>query len=428
MEQGKWAWPLVILSVVAAGAFGVQIWREHTRIHRLTLSTASPTGEYYAFGQAFAQVIATHHADIQITVAESQGSLDNLERIDRGTAQLALIQSDSPVNPSTRAVSYLFPEMAHVVISRESGIESFADLKDHRLALMSEGSGSYKLFWPIAAHYALTPEDLDYIAVPTQQAYAAFRSGEVDALFQVMALGNGGLRQLLQQEKADLLPIDQVAALQLTLPYLEATQIPKGTYDGAIPIPAQDLTAVGVRAVLIARADVDAGVIYRLTESLYQFRSELVSLYPRAATIILPESGENLGLPLHPGARAFYDQDQPNFLVQYAEPMGLLLSIAVLGISGLWQVRLWLIGRQKNRADMYNLQLLELIDRIQESQDLQQLLGHRQELFEILRQVVVDLDEDRISAESFQSFTLPWEVAISSLRHRETILWSQDQR
>lgn len=422
MTQGKWILPIVILSVAAAGAFGTQIWREHTRTHRLTLATASANGEYYAFGQAFAQVIAHHHSDIQITVRETQGSLQNLDLIESETAQLALVQSDSPVTPSTRAVSYLFPEMAHLVISPEANIAQVSDLRGQRLALMPEGSGSYKLFWPIAAHYELGPEDLDFIAVPSSDAYDAFEVGEVDALFQVMALGNPKLRQLLKERGARLLPIDQVAALQLTLPYLEATQIPKGTYDGAIPIPPEDLSAVAVRAVLVSHADVDPNVIYRITESLYQFRSELMAIYPRAATIILPESGENLGLPLHPGAEAFYEQDQPNFLVQYAEPMGLLLSMFVLCISGLWQFRLWLIGRQKNRADMYNLELLELIDRIQESKDVTELIHLRRDLFEILRKVVVDLDEDRISAESFQSFTLPWEVAITTLRHQETLV------
>ena len=35
---------------------------------------------------------------------------------------------------------------------------------------------------------------------------------------------------------------------------------------------------------------------------------------------------------------------------------------------------------------------------------------------------MVDLDEDRISPESFQSFTFPWEVAITTIRHREMVL------
>ncbi len=179
---------------------------------------------------------------------------------------------------------------------------------------------------------------------------------------------------------------------------------------------------IGVRAVLVTHTDTDPNTIYTITQILHEFSTDLVSEYPRAATIILPEAGENLGLPLHPGAKFFYNEDQPSFLEQYAEPMGFLLSVIVVSISGAWQLHRWWIGQQKNRADMYNLQILDLVNQIEECPDPSNLISLRHQLFEILRQVVVDLDQDQLTAESFQSFTLPWEVAFSTLRHRETFL------
>jgi hypothetical protein len=35
---------------------------------------------------------------------------------------------------------------------------------------------------------------------------------------------------------------------------------------------------------------------------------------------------------------------------------------------------------------------------------------------------VDDLDCDRITAEAFQAFAIPWQVAIASIRHQETVL------
>lgn len=113
--------------------------------------------------------------------------------------------------------------------------------------------------------------------------------------------------------------------------------------------------------------------------------------------------------------------------MEYAESIGLAFSVGVLVVSGLWQLRLWLEGRQKNRADSYNLEILALLEQVLKTDDLKELDKIRQQLFEILRQVVVDLDTDRISPESFQSFTFPWEMAISALRHREMILMQQHQ-
>ena len=238
----------------------------------------------------------------------------------------------------------------------------------------------------------------------------------------MITLGNPSMKTVLQNEAIELLAIDQVDALRLSLPYLEAQTIPKGTYDGGRPLPARDLPVVAVNAVLVIHEDLPDEVAHALTETLYTHRNELVSRYPRAALIRLPDSGNDLGLPLHPGAQAFYDRDQPEFIVEYAEPIGLLLSVSVLLGSGLWQFKIWLKGKQKNRADVYNVELLDLIDQINRTEQIEQLQQLRGKLFTMLKEVVSDLDNDLISGDSFESFTFPWEIAMNTLRHQEDLL------
>lgn len=423
--QPRFVLPILLLSVIAATASAAAWVRSRYYVHQLVIATGSRDGEYYAFAQALATVIARHQPQIEIEVLETQGAAENLNLLETEAAQLAIVQSDTPPEPSARAVAFLFPEVFHLVARNDSGINGFADLKGKRVAIMPEGSGSYQFFWALSQHYGL--EDTDFTPLPQSpdQAYTALRQGEVDALARVMALGNTSMSNLLKSSDARLVPVDQTAALRLAIPYLEATEIPRGTYDGATPIPAENLPIVGVRAVLISREDVSPEVIRAVTQTLFEFRSEIVALYPRAALMRLPEAMENLGMPLHNGAQAYYEKDAPSFWVEYAEPMGLLVSVSVLAISSLWQFRLWLNGRQKNRADMYNLEILALVEQVQTIGDIKDLERARTELFEILRKVVVDLDKDRISPESFQSFTFPWEVAITTLRHQEMLLLTQ---
>ncbi|NJO41193.1 MAG: TAXI family TRAP transporter solute-binding subunit [Cyanobacteria bacterium CRU_2_1] len=414
--------PVVVLSVLAAIAFAAQWIQEQNRVYQLVIATGGKDGEYYAFAEALAVVVDRHHPNIQITVLATEGSPQNLELLEQGKAQLAIVQSDTPTKPSARAVAYLFPEVFHLLARSDSGIRSVNDLRGKRVALMPKGSGSYALFWAMGQHYRLSESTFTPVVLPPNEAYAALRQGRVDALFRVIALGNPSMGELLQSSRSQLIAIDQVDALRLSLPYLEATHIPKGTYDGAVPTPTEDLPVVGVRAVLVSHTDVNPAVVQDITQTLFEFRNEIVSIYPRAAMIRLPDSMENLGLPLHSGAKAYYEHDQPGFLIEYAEPIGLLLSVSVLAVSGLWQFRLWLAGRQKNRADTYNLEIMALIDRMQIVEDLRELEQVRLQLFEILRKVVIDLDNDRITPESFQSFMFPWEVAITTLRHQEMIL------
>lgn len=425
--QSRLLLPILVFSIVAAIASAVRLFREQNRVYQLTLAAGSETGEYYAFGQAFAEVVARHKSKIQIEVLTTNGSLENMQLVADQSVQLALVQSDTPVEPSIRAVAQLFPEVFHFIVGVDSDIQQLSDLKGKRIALMPEGSGSYNLFWPLSQHYGFQTNDVDTIPLSPTEAHEALIQGKVDALFRIIGLGNPAVRELLKSGKTRLLPIDQVAALQLSMPYITATQIPKGTYDGGIPIPSQNLAVAAVNALLATHENVDPYIVRSLTQLLYEFRNDLIAENPQAALIRLPEVGEHLGFPFHPGAEAYYKQDQPNFLVEYAEPISLLFSVGILVISGIWQFRLWLIGRRKNRADRYNLEILDLIDQVHNIEDLHQLMALRIQLFKILRRVVVDLDIDRISPESFQSFIFPWEVALTTLRHQEIRLMNQEK-
>ncbi|MBW4516959.1 MAG: TAXI family TRAP transporter solute-binding subunit [Timaviella obliquedivisa GSE-PSE-MK23-08B] len=417
----KFALPVLVISIVATIAFSVQ-WLQQRQVQHVTIATGSSDGEYYAFAQALATVVARHQPKIRITVVATKGAQQNQDLLEQKRVELAIVQSDTPPQPSVRAVAYLFPEVFHLIVSKKSGIEKISDLKGRRVALMPKGSGSYNLFWSISPHFGLSERNLTAILLPPDRAYEALLQGKVDAVFRVIAIGNPSISRLLANSQTKLLPIDQVDSLRLSLPILEATQIPIGTYDGATPIPSQDLTAAAVRAVLVTHKQVDSSVVQAITQTLFEFRNEMVTIYPRSALMRLPEAGQNLGIPLHSGAKAYYEQERPNFLMANSEFLGLVTSVSAICVSALWQLRSWLLNNQKDRADMYNLEILELVEQVHSVNDLEQLQSVRHKLFEILRKVVVDLDQDRISPESFQSFTFPWEVAISTVRHREIVL------
>lgn len=413
---------VVGLSVAIAIASTTQWIKESQKTYTLRLATGSPIGEYYDFAKAIEQVTEAHYPHIDIEVLESRGSTQNMDDVQNQVVDMALVQSDTLVQSDVRAIAQLYPEMFHLIVRSSAQIETMADLTGKRVALMPEGSGSYSLFWPVSEHYGLKPGDFSYVPQPVEAATQALLSGDVDALFRIIGIGNESIAEVLRTGDFELVPIDQIAALQLTQPYLQSTTIPKGTYDGRIPIPGQDIATVSVSALLIANAKVENEVIKAITQVLYEYRNELISLNPRTANIQPPDSVLNLGFPVHQGTKDYHSQDEPSFFVRYAEAMGLLLSLIILGASGLWQLRQWLIGRQKNRADHYNLEILELIEQVDHATTLVELQIIRQKLFAILKKVVIDLDIDRISPESFQSFTFPWEVAITTIRHQEMVV------
>jgi uncharacterized protein len=415
---------IIGLACLGVITMGVLRYRQVQAVQRVVITTGAVDGEYYGFAQALAVLVERHNPRLRLVVEVSQGSAENFDRLQTGQADFAIVQNGFPSRPRVLTVAQLFPEVAHLIVRQDSGIRSIADLRGKRVALMPKGSGSFQLFWAIGRHYNLGPGELTALPQSSDRAYAALGVGQVDALFRVIAPGSGSTQALLRRSDVELLPLDQGTSLQLAIPYLESLVLPKGTYDGSRPIPPEDLPMVGVRSLLVARSGVAPEVVQSVTQILFDKRNELMELYPRAAMIQPPPENLPLMQSFHEGAKAYYNQEQPSFLDRNSDVLGLLFSVGTLVVSGGWQLRIWLLGQQKDRADRYNLEILELLEQLQGVDDLPTLQGIREQLLKILREVVEDLDNDRITAESFQSFAFPWEMAIVLLHQRELLLLS----
>ena len=418
----KFVLPLALLSFVLIGAFGWKVYQDKERVYELTLATGTKTGNYHPFGEALAEVVWQQNPHIRIKVIETQGAEENMHKLQANEAQLAIVQNDTAAVPSARVIASLFKEVFHLIVSDQSGINSVAELKGKRIALMAKGSGSYGSFGFMSEHYGL--KETDYISTSNSWSEAGklFSNGEVDAIFRVLPPGSDLVRDLLQNTRGRLVPIDQGAAMKIKLPYLEADVIPKGTYKADPPVPDADLATVGVQATLLAREDVNPEVVREITRILFEYRRNLVAANSLAAMISQPGGSGGLALPLHEGAQAYYDREKPDFWVANSDFLALWLSILTLFVSWLWQLRSRFVEKQKNQADQFNLAILSLIKKIRQAKTLQQIDLLQEELFNIFQQVIVDLDEDRIDSDSFQSFTFTWETAMKIAREREKIL------
>ncbi|NQE34187.1 TAXI family TRAP transporter solute-binding subunit [Microcoleus asticus] len=420
--QNKFLLPVVILSVVLIGAFGWELHQDKQRVYELTLATGTKKGIYYPFGQAIAEVVFQQNPRLRIQIVETQGAEENMQRLQANQVQLAIVQNDTAAVPSARVIASLFKEVFHLIVSEKSGIKSFSDLRGKHIALMVKGSDSYSFFWFVSQHYGLKNTDFESTPCSWNEATKLFANGEVDAIFMMLPPGSYLVSNLLQKTQGKLVAIDQGAAMKIKLPYLEADLIPKGTYKAEPAVPDADLPSIGVQASLLVREDVDPVIVKEITRILFEHRRNLVAANSLAATIGQPGGSGGLTLPIHEGAQAYYDREKPDFLATNSELIGLFLSLITLLVSWLWQLRSSFLQKQKNHADKFNLEILSLIQKIRKAQTFEEIELLQEELFDIFKQVIVDLDEDRIDSDSFHSFTFTWETAMKTVSHREKAL------
>jgi uncharacterized protein len=377
-----------------------------TRTHRLVLAAGNPTGESYTLAKAIEKVVEAQVPGVAIDVQESQGTSENLERLEQGKADLVTAQADVPAGRNARTIAVLYPDSFQLVVQGKSPIQKFTDLKGKRIGLPSKG-GQYDSFLLVAQHFGLTAQDFTFVGANDQAADTAFQQGQVDAIFRVRAIGNLSIATLIKNQGGRLIPIDQAEAMRVHYPAFEPTQLPKGAYKGSEPaVPSTELATIAVQRLLLAHQKVDPDLLRQITQVLNENRRELKAAIPNnlgntaplIANIHRPELTGGTGIPLHPGALSYYDRDKPSFIQENADYLALILTVGLLGGSWLWEFKRWLDRRRKNLADDYIEQAIGLMNAAVSPQVA------LKELDRLFEQVGAELVREGISQESFRTF------------------------
>ncbi|AFZ17043.1 TAXI family TRAP transporter solute-binding subunit [Allocoleopsis franciscana] len=368
--------PLTILVFLSLGGLTIGLvaavtWHlvYRNQVHHLTLVAGNRDGESYILSQAIEKVVEANNPKITIDVKETGGTTENIKLLEAGKAQLATAQADVPAGSSARAVAVLYRDIFQLVVKQKPEINHFSDLKGKRIGLPQTG-GQFRSFIHVAKHYGLKEEDFQFIGANDEDADQAFRQNRVDAVFRVRALGNTSILELVQKHQGRLLSIEQAAAMRIKYPAFEPTIIPQGAYKGSLPsVPVNALPTVAVQRVLLANEKVDKSIIQEITAILDEHRQEIADAIPKefdevkplVAGISSPSTTGGTGIPTHLGAIAFYERDKPSFIQENADYVGLILTIALLLGSWIWQLKSWIEQGKKDAADLYIKSAIELM-------------------------------------------------------------------
>lgn len=420
---------LFVVALIIAGSGLFYFYLEDKKIGTLTVDAGPRDGENYFLMREIAEVIERNSNKIRLNVISSpplvQGESTDLKE----GVQLTTVLSNTPPIPKTSLVATLYEEVFQIITRTDTGIYRIQDLDGKRLALPPHGTSELEYFWTIGDHYDLLVQNVEWSSMGELDALEALLNNKVDAVFFVGTTRNHATLKLIEEfelrENAPnlrMLPIDQAPAMSVKRPYIQTFHIEKGTFDGSPPLPSRRLKTSAVLRYLVAASNANPDHVAELTRVLFENRFDLSIRFPLANRISQPSLENGIGMPLHEGADRYYTRNEPSFIVENAEPLALVVTVIAMLSSSLIALRTRFSATQKNRADRFNNEILQLSDAISKTQTIEELNTCKARLKEILQRAVTALDIDEVSDDGFQSFAFLWQTTEREFDERMTKL------
>lgn len=297
----------------------------------LRIGTGGSAGTYLPIGTLIAKSITGtnqfHNANEYyepnlIAIAQrAAGSGTNVADISQGLLECGLAQADvvhwayngsGPFSTersrdNLRGIATLYLESVHLIARSGANINSIEDLKGQRVSLDEQGSGTRLDALTIIAAHDLSIDSLNAVYLKTSDAIDRLRKDELDAFFIIAGYPVKAVSDLVSGGKAKVVPITGplIDSLVEQHPYFSIDSIPENTYQNASIVQT-----IGVPAQFITNSNIDEGLIYNITQMLWsQTTLDLLSNgHPKGKDVQLETALLGMGVPLHAGAKRFYQE------------------------------------------------------------------------------------------------------------------------
>ena len=285
----------------------------------LRFVTGGESGTYYAFGTVIAQH-ATNNIGTKVTALVGAGSKGNVNKLADKEADLAFCQSDVMAYAydgtnlfkdegkvsNFSVLGALYVETVQLVAVNPE-IKSVTDLKGRSVSVGAAGSGVYFNALDVLTAYDMKLEDIK----PTYQSFGDsandLKDGKIDAAFIVAGAPTTAVVDLAATNKnTHLVSFDEehLNKLLKSSPYYTKSVIKGGTYSTI----SEDITTVGVGAVLLVRDDISEEVVYKLTKDIFENPSALTSSHAKYGEVNIEYGASMTSVPYHKGAAKFFGE------------------------------------------------------------------------------------------------------------------------
>jgi len=363
---------LIALGVVVLVAAILFAFSRRARVKvPLRIATGQRGGTFLPIGEGLASAFVADIKHLSPTVLESPGSNASVDMLERGDVEIALVSSNSRAGSRVRLIAPLYPESLQIVVRKAANVALPSDLTGKRISIGPSGSGTETIAWQVMRHFGLRAETVQARNMSLLEAVAALEGGTLDVAFVVAGLRASAVERLLTRDDMELLslgdPDKKGSALEgigVDAPYLLPGVIPELVYG---TVPKKPIGTISVRALLVAREDLDEELVHELTASLFRAKVKLAEKEQMLARLTEKFDPSEAPFPLHPGAERYYRRDEPSLIAKYSDQISLAITIGALIWSAFLGLHAWRKNRLKGRIEIYFERLAELTNVVRDS-------------------------------------------------------------
>jgi hypothetical protein len=282
----------------------------------LRIGTASMGGNFFPLGSAIAQLINDKIPGVNASAQATGGSAENCNFLEQGEVELALVQSETLGDAyngvesfkghaikSLRGITSIYFNQFHILVRKDSGINTVADMKGKRIAVGPMAGGIEINTDKILQAYGITKNDYKPIYGTREEATEFLKTNRADVHIYATGLGSSQITDLMSTGDIKLISLeeDKIKAIIEKNPIFGRDIIPKGTYKNQ----DTDIVTVVGGSLLVTTDKMPEDVIYKVTKTIFENKETLVTAHKYFKQTDAKTATRSMATPLHPGAEKY---------------------------------------------------------------------------------------------------------------------------
>ncbi|MGO1246341.1 MAG: TAXI family TRAP transporter solute-binding subunit [Oceanisphaera sp.] len=285
----------------------------------INVLTGGTSGVYYPLGVAISQLYDKNIPNAKVQVQATRASVENLTLLERGRGEIGFALADSvedawlgveeagfkkPLS-KLRAIGSTYSNYIQIVARADSGISSLEDLKGKRVSVGAPRSGTELNARAIFKAADLSYDDFartEYLSF--SESVELMKNRQLDATLQSAGLGMAAFRDLASHAPVVFIAIPNELVAKIDSDAYRTSVIPAGTYTGQ----DEDVATVAISNLLITHQGVSEETAYQMAKQVFENLPALRNAHSVADSITAEGAVQGLPLPLHPGAKRYYQE------------------------------------------------------------------------------------------------------------------------